>query len=841
MCSIRSMVCFGLLVFSSLFALSAFPDAESARPAFEHVFGDAVRLDDDMRRRVLEGETGKRHYVDRNGDGSPEEVWFVDTAKRHREDMQPLLVRVLDEDGDLEYGHEPDLDSDLYVADWKGDGLIDAVCDYTDLDGDGDADEMALYFPAGGWTGSSEQIMVWWGKDIGDDNLLWYDVGYTYFQRSCQYRTHFGGDEMFSAYLIGAGDSKWLPAFENPFTFYDLDEDGVTEEVVRIEGHGDVVNTLRWSFDADNDATTARPRDFDLSISAHAPGGLEIDDEHSVRFTLRNIPTGRLLGYRGTPPFCRDVVWGKTMLTWDEDDNNIDGDRPGDTQERWEGVIGKGNEWFKQVGGPSCGPFNKRYEVDMEPKAFFRLYLSLADKRLHLFNADHMMLVVDYDRDRAADMRYQYRDNDQDGYIDMWELDTDGDGDVDDTWHAAAGGNLDVPWDWSAVNSTMQPIVEKLPAQIFALAARLREAIEKTGADEKDAVWQLLDSGFDSDNFDRDLRIKFLNSNESMRFYLGLVKDRLLVNLKQQYDDDSFWKDLGSARSLGDHPAMRHLVEKTFELTGPVPQFEDWRAEKRALYAKPRVAWGEDWVPPNIGWESDVAGYRAYWGQFDFFGKKEDKLVIPTFGDDVDYHEAQPWGMDALHVGETCGCGGITLYVNDKSYPVWSPEGTGKISWEKQLVDQIDSRVTVKLTASNVGPEDNPCTVTFHCSALAGRKYSPVTVKVMGGPDGAELDLGIGLVKLPQESFRIDTNRGVMGSWGIQEPKIGRVGLGVVFPPKLYLNYADLPDQHQVILKAATGQPVTYYIRCDWLRGRRFSRCPTLTDWFSELCAIPFD
>ena len=58
-------------------------------------------------------------------------------------------MRAIDEDGDLEEGAEPDLDSDLYVVDWKADGTVDVMTDYADRDGDNDVDEMAFYFPGG--------------------------------------------------------------------------------------------------------------------------------------------------------------------------------------------------------------------------------------------------------------------------------------------------------------------------------------------------------------------------------------------------------------------------------------------------------------------------------------------------------------------------------------------------------------------------------------------------------------------------------------------------------------------------------------------------------------------
>ncbi len=126
-------------------ATAAGATASAKQQSFERVFGVAARLDPAMVRKVKADAPGRRHYVDRDGDGKPEEVWFIDIHPRHHNQNRPLLVRVIDEDGDLVAGGEPDRDSDLYVADWHADGAVDAVIDYEDLDGDQDMDRMGMY------------------------------------------------------------------------------------------------------------------------------------------------------------------------------------------------------------------------------------------------------------------------------------------------------------------------------------------------------------------------------------------------------------------------------------------------------------------------------------------------------------------------------------------------------------------------------------------------------------------------------------------------------------------------------------------------------------------------
>jgi len=822
--------------------LGGVPGAEAAdqtavQQILDRVFGDAVTLDPAMAAKVIEGTPGERHYVDRDADGKLEEVWFVDTAQRHSDSWRPVLVRAIDEDGDLEMGLEPDLDSDLYVADWKADGSIDSVCDYTDRDGDNDVDEVLLYYSAR----SSSEVMIWWGDDVGDDNLLWYDVGYTYRQGACQYRSHFGGDELFCAYTLGLNDAEWLPGFENPFVFYDRDGDGVTEEVIRIEGRGDIVHNVRHSFDADDDATSDNPRDFDVCISAHAPKGLTFDDAQSDRRTLRGIPTTRFLSYEATPKFSLETQWADMLLCWDENDLNIDGDnltdgRFRDIQERWEGVICKGNEYFRQLGGPSCGPFNKRFEVATAPKGLIRVYYAPTDQRIHLFGADHLWLAVDYDYDQQPDMRYEYLDVDADGYIDTWRLDLDHDGEPDDEWTAGAE-TQDVAYTWPAVSGVMKPVLEAVPEQLFGLVARLRQAARKAGGEGEDAVWQLVESGFDIEGLSEEVRLRLLASRETSRYYLDLIKDRLIAALKAKHQDPAFWGHFDALRGKGDLAGMQAALEAAFGLTGALPDLAAWRAGIVAKYDQPRVAWAQDWVPPNIGWESDVAGYRAYWGQFDFFGKKRKCLVMSTFGEQYSYHEEQAWGMDALHLGQSCGLGGVTLYVNGKAYPVWSPEGKGSIAWSKQLLSESDDAVTVELLAENVGPEAQPYAVRFRCEALAGRKDSPIEVTFEGGKPEDAVELGLNLQKLPHEDFAVDDGAGIVANWGWQDQIIGTIGMGLVYPKGQFVRHVDTDHHHQVVMKPDDARAVRYNIQGDWLRGRRFPRCPTLENWLEDLRA----
>lgn len=720
---------------------------------FDEVFDGKTRLDAGLVKQVLALPAGERLWVDSDDDGRADEVWFIDTDKRHViAEHHPILVRAIDEDGDLREGLPPDLDSDLYIADWKADGTVDVVLDYTDTDGDQDVDEMAFYFyrPRDPYFGE-DTLCAWWAKDIGDDNLLWHDVGYGYSQTHCQWRCHFGGDEMFVHFTLRRDPLRWTPTWENPFIFYDHDGDDCSEEVVRFSGIGDRVENIRWSMDADNDSSAENPHDYDFSLTAWARGcrwqsigdrtraELQFSPSQSERTALRGIPTEGFLAPDAARRWGREAAWERILLTWDENDRNHDGRPGGDPHERWEGVIAQGNDRFPQVGGPGCGALNKRYEICIEPGSRLGLYWSRIDRRIHLRGGSDGWIDVDRDLDGEKDAVFKWRDTDGDGFFDRWEIDADADGRVDKVVAEknAAGWATPVPMDYGEV----------------------RRFLEARGAER-------------------------------------------------------------SAKSKIQYGVPLH------------------RPSERAA----GVAAADEWLPANIAWESDRVAYRSHWGQFDFFGKKRPMLIYPTIKPDQ-YVTEQEWGMDVLPVGETPGIGGMTLYVDDKRYPIRSPHGEGAVKFEKRVITKGPERATVEVVASNVGPPPHPYTVRFRPHALSKRADSPIDFLITGGPpeDGGttrSLQLGVALRTFEQEEIFLDSAAGIFGSWAYPAPEIGWIGMGLIFDPERFARLDDRPDEHIVVLDVERGREARHWIVGDWQRGRRFDRCPSVENWRRELRSL---
>jgi len=851
MATIR-MITFLLLLAGTIFLeASAQPLARnlSQQQAFERVFGDAVRLDPAMVKKVKEDIPGKRHYVDRNGDGKPEEVWFIDIDPRHSASKRPILVRVIDEDNDLMMGGEPDLDSDLYVVDWNADGIVDAVVDYEDLDGDQDADQMGIFSYGGNDTGLS----VWWSRDDGDDNLLWYTVDYRYTQLACQYNSHFGGDESFAFFYLKPGSNTWMSNFENPFLFFDRDKDGVTEETIRIEGKGDLIKYLRWSFDAKNQATTEQPRDFDVSVTACAPCwnaeknkesdfNLHLDKEHSEVLTIRGIPTEPILKRSLATDFVKNVTWSRVLLAWNENDLNRAWNRAKDTIDHWEGVLAAGfNEpgfFMPQIGGPDCGPFNKRYELVLHPTGPNEYYFNPADHRIHIKNSSKTWINVDFDGDLKTDMNYNWIDTNKDGIMDRMTVDVDGDGKMDDSWNIDVSAVKPVKWTFKDIYAAFAPVVACEPSKLYLLdkvLAMILESRQKSAA--QDTIWDLLQQNMRGAKFSEEVASHLISSDETIMYYLRLIRDRQIVKLKKLgLGSSSFQKSFDAARGKDNNERMMKILCKKFRISTPTQDYGTWLAQRRKKDTRPLVAWDNLWFPPNWGWESEKAAFRFYDGHFDLFGKRQNLLIYPNIKNGKSYHlDQNGWGMDILNVGKSSGCGGLTLYINGTAYPVRNDKNPGDPIFTGRLVDETTEKVTLEFLAKGVGPQKAPYMVRFRTSALAGRSDSPVEVLVSGGKPGDSIELGIGLTRLKEETFFTDPKAGIMGLWGFQQAEIGWIGMGIVYPVDRFIRMDHQPEEYRVILKCEPGIPIAYYIQGDWLRGHRFSCCPSAQDWQSTL------
>lgn len=558
--SLRSFAGLALLFAAGAPAQDDATGAPKNTIVFERLFGKPRIIPPECIAEVKALPAGKSLLLDANGDGVPDEAWYLDTAYRHDKDV--ILVHAVDEDGDFAATGRPDTDSDLYFFDWDADGYIDVVADYVDDDGDNDVDQMGLFYNKN-WQDGKDDMTVWWAMDIGDDNLLWYDVNGTYYQPLCQWRTHFSGDELFYQFRLTVDDAKWVNVWEDPFAFYDPDGDQASEVVVRVSAVGEAVKNLRYSIDADDDAYGRDTHNYDFSVTALPPAeGLSSAAWHTESLTIRGVETLPLLPWNKTKEFGQQAMWGKAMLTWDEINSNTDEKPEQDPHERWEGILNPKSKHgdFEQVGGPPSSQFNKRVEVTARPASPLALYFDEVDQRLHLLGAEYGYMDIDFNLDGTIDAAETWKDSDGDGKLDVREMDVNADGKVDIV-QPLKPGEKTYALEFEELPGVYKPAIQKALKEGQAFIDTATAALGTTPADAQ-AVIDYFSGPLADYHPETEIGQRIRNTPAGARFFVELLRDRLYVAAKAAFGEKSGWDKVEQAYIAGKYDGAAKELAK---------------------------------------------------------------------------------------------------------------------------------------------------------------------------------------------------------------------------------------------------------------------------------------
>ncbi|HEU4711449.1 MAG TPA: VCBS repeat-containing protein [Pyrinomonadaceae bacterium] len=462
-----------------------------------------VSAQTDLRKTALKSTTPSDEIVrlDINNDGKPDilERWW--NGKR---------VRWLDENGDmLPTDTRGDQVADVMQIDKNDDGFYDSARDisikWADNDGDGRADLQAFATQGREWSNGKYNAgeshwMVY--IDVDKDGVLGWIDWQTY---------DFDNDNW--GYT---GTTNWLPDYngnsiflkihrppqslndprlnwENPFAFYDFDNDGVSEMAMRWldpvpaleNGKTNLSGVLREAFatfDLDNDSTQGNETDFDMSLRGAGGPGIP------YRSMVHKYPA-----MKGNPKFdgCFEwnnwrqidelmymphdkswnafftAGWTTMYFVFDEDDDDHRWERvemyypmhgfggPKDIDlyqtKRWrrgnyaELEMVQGDQKPGISGHPQADSLGDRGEFDEDNSGRGKLYIGRFDRKLHLYGAEWGAWTVDKNGEfhggnktpspkpsaTRVEEVVKYTDTDNNGFLDLIEFDYDGDRTID--------------------------------------------------------------------------------------------------------------------------------------------------------------------------------------------------------------------------------------------------------------------------------------------------------------------------------------------------------------------------------------------------------------------------
>lgn len=421
----------------------------------------------------------KPTYIDLDGDGDPDILRTV-TANG-------IPVQWIDDDDDMQYGDlEGDTDNDCLMIDRNKDGVYggygDLIVDWVGEDEDGNPAMQVVVdnIPEENRmkTGNGHYM---WVIDTDKDDVFNY-VDWNTFTLRCWihngladfYEDYNGKSAFMKIHSTTERVNDVRMNWENPFLFYDPDNDGLTEmairfcdtpKIVKEKGQANSVlsGNIDWvsvSMDTDNDNAPGNEFDFDMTIHFTGPG-FNYENQKHINKNLRGLPEADTFfidaRWRQLPELLypdhdaawdltfKEGKWDKVWFTYDEDDDC----------NRWERVelyqpldpfkVGKGQGGIDNNG--QADPAGDRGEWDQDNSGHGQLYVSPIDGKIHLYGAEWGCWRIDqnarfyqgmggiYDgygpqrieREPTVFPTVKYTDTDNNGFFDLMEFDLDGD------------------------------------------------------------------------------------------------------------------------------------------------------------------------------------------------------------------------------------------------------------------------------------------------------------------------------------------------------------------------------------------------------------------------------
>jgi hypothetical protein len=476
--------------------------------------------------------------TDITGDGN------IDIIERY---CNGKRVRWFDENGNMSASDtNGDMTGDCLQIDMDDDGFYDGSSDVTvkwvDTNKDGRADwQFYVRNPVpnqGKNTGGKAVFMAF--EDVDGDGVMHYIDWRTFTLESwanqgAQFFPDYNGNSLFIKTHVAPHALKNIQYnWENPFAFYDFDDDGCSEMCIRMTDKlppDGTINDVHIGFDIDNDSQAGNETDYDFTLyftggeldyssKFHSIPGLKASDWALPYFQHQEWRTIDELSYIEHNE-CFEATfntdWKTCWFVFDEDDDD----------HRWERVemYQPRDPYTLRVGGLShhiqSDILGDRGEFDSDNSGKGQLYFSPWDGRVHLYGAEWGAWTVDSNAQyhnginagQATSAKtpekvgevVHYRDTNGNGFFDLIEWDFDGDRQTDCFVSLLKYGSDERPLldtdkaGWSGINKAFTQQAKKSWRQAYDLYAvcRARGLVDANMSEiaSPASVWQKYSDG----------------------------------------------------------------------------------------------------------------------------------------------------------------------------------------------------------------------------------------------------------------------------------------------------------------------------------------------------------
>ncbi|MCX8160888.1 MAG: hypothetical protein N3G18_08150 [Candidatus Saccharicenans sp.] len=370
-------------------------------------------------KKTLELKPGEMLMLEEGGEAKDRMAVRLESYELEDGRKVEILVWAIDDDGNESLKSGGDYHDDCYLYDLNRDGQIDLMIDYADENGDGQADFQEIRFFERGYL-----VRAWFGYDFENIGEI------IKFQNPLElmaeiFTQNLNGKKIHFQNVYNQALRSWQPSGTCPMASFDLNDDGLTDLLVRCnlisQPGGPVISSLEISYDLDRGNGQESPFHYDLGLILAGKHPYNLDKYRLFSPKRRPPQEVFVVPYDEIGGLIKNLEVSQAGFSWREyrDDSlekNI----------LWKEQEGQGIGWpgeRRELASASrcLQKWNVRREIAyLEGQPEF--YYNEVDHKIHLFRAEEGWLPVGYLAGMPRVGEIRYFDTNGNGFFDRREI-----------------------------------------------------------------------------------------------------------------------------------------------------------------------------------------------------------------------------------------------------------------------------------------------------------------------------------------------------------------------------------------------------------------------------------
>jgi len=244
----------------------------------------------------------------------------------------------------------------------------------------------------------------------------------------------------------------------------------------------------------------------------------------------------------------------------------------------------------------------------------------------------------------------------------------------------------------------------------------------------------------------------------------------------------------------------------------------------------------------DFAWENDRIAFRIYGpalaadvdNGIDVWTKRVKNLIIEKWyageeraeNEKISYHVDHGEGADFFAVGKSLGCGGSSIWKNNKLYQ----SGVFK-TYRKIAEGPLRAIFEV---AYNYQVNGNEINEVKRITLDAGKNLNKIDISYNWKGKINKIEFAAGLVKREGITKYDNVKNRWVSLWGqtTKNPEDEFLGMGIVFPKSIFKSFAENENHFLMIGQSKSNSSFTYYSGAGWTRSGDFKN---VEDWNNYL------